>query len=103
MIFEKDLTTAQVISGTNFKSATNHDQFWENDTSHPFHPLDPVKLPGKIQLGDLLKDSIDRKECLEKRYRKTIKQYQKKNRKTSKDDVGVIEKDVQDWMVSYPE
>jgi hypothetical protein len=96
-IFEKDLATAQVHSDTEFITATNHDSSCESDNTHPYHPSN-LAYQDPTGMGDLIADSIDRKECVEKRWTDAVK----KGYWAMGEPVCVTVEDVQKWMVSYP-
>jgi hypothetical protein len=100
-ILEKDLATAKIRSSDSFITATNHDVSCEFDKSHPYHPVN-LEIQNMIGMGELIAESIDRKECIEKKWWNTVKRYQKNNPWATEEDVYANVRDVQRWMVSYP-
>jgi hypothetical protein len=100
-IFEKDLTTAQIRSDTSFITATNHDRGCEDDKSHPYHP-ENINTRDLTGMGELIAESIDRKGCLEKKWRSSAKRYKKNNPRATEEDFCVTRKEVQRWMICYP-
>jgi hypothetical protein len=98
-IFEKDLASAQIYNCTRFITATNHDYGCEYDNSHPYHHS---KIQDLTDMGDVIAESIDRKECVKEKWSKTVQRYQKRNRWSVEDDVCTDLDEVKKWMVSYP-
>jgi hypothetical protein len=98
-VFEKDRAVAEIRSSTSFITATNHDVACEVDPSHPNHPS---KMLDTIGMQDLIDESIDRKQCIEKKWRKIVTRYCKENPWATEDDASLAVGDLQRWMVSYP-
>lgn len=94
-ILEKDLNTAQIRSACNFVTVTNHDQACERDISLTSGSTNSSQ---SNDTDDILDESIDRKSCLENRWRTTSTLRRKGSRK---EDCVTIE-DLQKWMGMYP-
>lgn len=53
-------------------------------------------------MDDLIEESMDRKQCMEKNWKKAVAKYRRENPRAKEDDVSVTLKEVQKWMKSYP-
>ena len=100
-ILEKDLTTAHTRSATDFITATNHDHGCENDPSHPYHPSN-LKTQKSTGMEELISESIDRKECIETKWKETVTRRLLQYPKLKEEEVCATADEVQLWMTSYP-
>jgi hypothetical protein len=98
-VFEKDLVTAHIRSSKTFIAQTNHDISCEGDHSHPSHPS---KMADMIGMEDLIEDSTERKDCIEAKWRKEVKQFCERNEGTGEGDVSVSIESVEGWMGRWP-
>jgi hypothetical protein len=98
-IFEKDLKTALVRSSTSFITATNHDVTSE---SQPQEVAAPAQNDMLLIDAEFLDESIDRKQCVEEKWRRAVKRYAKANPGSGEEEAFVRRADVEKWMVSYP-
>jgi hypothetical protein len=55
-----------------------------------------------IGMDDLIEESMDRKQCIEKKWRKAVTRFCRDNPWATEEDVAVGQRDVQRWMTSYP-
>ncbi|KAE9986365.1 hypothetical protein EG328_005868 [Venturia inaequalis] len=88
-VFEKDVSTAHIISDTAFIIVTNHDQSCESGNVD----VKPSAIVPAERVSQIANTSINRKQVLENRWRR--------NSLSCKEDCATIE-DLQAWMVMYP-
>jgi hypothetical protein len=97
-VFEKDLATADIRSSTSFIAQTNHDISCEGD---PLHTSHQSKMVDMIGMEDIIEESTERKECVERNWMEARKIRVNENWTTA-DHVAVELKEVQRWMGQYP-
>jgi hypothetical protein len=99
-LFEKDLKTATTTVSSTFIVATNHDVSTETpaDTTEPQAQLHDVS-----GMMDFIDESVERKECLEKRYNEAVHSFKKLNPWAEhEEDIALNPSTVETWMESYP-
>jgi hypothetical protein len=103
MVFEKDLRTAVVHSRQDFIVATNHDRAHENDNQpHLAAQQASAQLAG---MAGLIEESVQRKGCMWKRWRKAVKKASGRDPDSAPDeDLGVSVKlaDIVRWVDRFP-
>jgi hypothetical protein len=53
-------------------------------------------------MQELIADSIERKQCVERRWKRAIKKYSKENPEVEEEDAAVRLSDVQRWVSTQP-
>lgn len=98
-ILEKDVSTARVRSDINLITVTNHDQACERDSTDATpNPTVPLASLSRSAPRGPFNESIDRKKCLENRWR--ITSTLRRNGGCEKDCITM--EDLKKWMVMYP-
>ncbi|KAF2096129.1 hypothetical protein NA57DRAFT_14112, partial [Rhizodiscina lignyota] len=103
-VFEKDRATALIRSSSSFVIATNHDLMFEPspESQPPISSPHTQETAVLTDLQDLLDESIDRKQCMEARWKKAVRRFGKKHPGTTDEDVFVGIEDVVRWVRRWP-
>lgn len=101
-LFEKDRATALTRSSASFIVATNHDLAFETMAeevlSHP-HAQQALALSGMQELVD---ESVDRKQCMEENWERTVRRFWKKNPAMAESDMYATAENVVEWTKRWP-
>ncbi|TFK25142.1 hypothetical protein FA15DRAFT_591146 [Coprinopsis marcescibilis] len=101
MLVEKDLRTAVVHESDNFLSVTNHDKAMEGWTQEDWHRIITEEgIPDVGGVHDIMKDSIERKECMSNLWKTTIGADGTAAGPSASSPVTVG--DVKQWLRTYP-
>ena len=98
-IFDKDRITAQTRSSETFIAAANHDAKLEDRSENMIRPHRHLLLPG---MEDMMEESIDRKACIEKRWIREVRHWQRRHRDEPEENCRIDPQKVIDWLQIYP-